>query len=257
MVVFAFAWSAWTQDVIYVTPSQPIYYGSAPTTQNIDITGSGCTNFILVCDGAGGSFLYPKASNTMVVVPLPPPDISSVVAALNPGDVVGPNASSINPAYQWWDATNDSTGSSTLADQIESDSQLYVVDNFAGQTAYIGFDIVRNGENYYGWMEVENPFEIAAGSIVGWAYATTPNTPIVAGAGLLVPLAPVEIVRPGNLRLRWQSQIGQAYLVQFKTQVDAPSWINGDLAIIATATNTSADIPMTGPAGYYRVIQVP
>ena len=184
MVVFAFAWSAWTQDVIYVTPSQPIYYGSAPTTQNIDITGSGCTNFILVCDGAGGSFLYPKASNTMVVVPLPPPDISSVVAALNPGDVVGPNASSINPAYQWWDATNDSTGSSTLADQIESDSQLYVVDNFAGQTAYIGFDIVRNGENYYGWMEVENPFEIAAGSIVGWAYATTPNTPIVAGAGL-------------------------------------------------------------------------
>jgi hypothetical protein len=39
--------------------------------------------------------------------------------------------------------------------------------------------------------------------------------------------------------------------------VDAPSWINGDLAIIATATNTSADIPMTGPAGYYRVIQVP
>jgi len=73
----------------------------------------------------------------------------------------------------------------------------------------------------------------------------------------VVPLAPVQIVRPGNLRLTWQSYAGQAYEVQFKNRVDAPSWSSSDLAIIATATNTSADIPMTGAAAFYRVIQVP
>ena len=74
---------------------------------------------------------------------------------------------------------------------------------------------------------------------------------------VVVPLATPQIVRLGNLRLNWLSQAGQAYQVQLKNQVDAPSWSNLDLTIIATSTNTSADIPMTAAAGFYRVIQVP
>ncbi len=74
---------------------------------------------------------------------------------------------------------------------------------------------------------------------------------------VVAPLAPVQIVRPGNLRLCWQSQSGQAYQVQFKDQLNAPCWRNVNLTIIATATNTLADVPIVGAARFYRVIQVP
>jgi hypothetical protein len=83
---------------------------------------------------------------------------------------------------------------------------------------------------------------------------------VVEGALLdfvVAPLAAPQIVRPGNLRLNWQSQAGQAYQVQFKDQLDALCWSNTDLTIIATATNAAADVPIVGTARFYRVIQVP
>jgi hypothetical protein len=43
--------------------------------------------------------------------------------------------------------------------------------------------------------------------------------------------------------------------VQFKEQLDSLFWTNLDLTIIATATNTSADVPMVGTARFYRVVQ--
>jgi len=240
------------QGVVYVTPSQPINYGGDPWNQNIDITGSGNADFVLGGGGEGESDLYPQGANSVVQAG------NGLVAALNAGSVVGPNPASINPSFDWW--VTDQTGYVMLANEANGDVEnqpLEVSDNFAGITAYIGFVLVCGGQNYYGWMEVENPLPVANGSIVAWAYATTPNTPMVAGAGPLMPLAAPQIVRPGNLRLTWQSYAGQAYQVQFKHQVDAPSWSNSDLTIIATATNTAADIPMTGAAAFYRVIQVP
>ena len=237
------------QGVVYVTPSNSIYYASVPFSENIDITGSGNPDFILVCDGGGASFIYPQGENSVVV--------DGLRAALNAGDVVGPDPTSIDTTWHWW--VMDETGCVMLADEdmFDGPGEIYVYDNVVGITAYIGFVLVRGGQNYYGWMEVQNPLPVSSGSIVAWAYATTPNTPMVAGAGPLMPLAPVQIVRPGNLRLTWQSYAGQAYQVQYKNQVDAPSWSNSDMAIIATATNTLVDVPMVGTARFYRVIQVP
>jgi hypothetical protein len=198
----------------------------------------------------------------MVVAPIPGGGSLdagfTLVAALNQGDVIGSNPPSPQLGNQWFDAATSPTTYSQIGDEVGIDGQIYTSSYFVNLTsAYIGFETVQPDGTYYGWMEVQNPFPVMAGQIVAWAYSTTPNTPIVAGAGLLVPLAPVQIVRPGNLRLNWQSQIGQAYQVQFKNQVDAPSWSNSDLTIVATATNTSADIPMTGAQGYYRVVQAP
>jgi len=125
------------------------------------------------------------------------------------------------------------------------------------ESAYIGLQFQQGGQTYYGWANVGCP---VAGINLGWvysyAYETTPNTPIVAGAGQPAPLAAPQIARPGNLRLKWQSQPGQPYQVQFKDQVDAPYWSNLDLTIIATSTNTLADVPIVGAARFYRVIQV-
>jgi hypothetical protein len=261
----AFAASSFAQSVVYVTPVQPLYYGAGggtPVLRNIAIMGSGNADFVLYCDGVENVDLYPQGSNSMVVAPTPgggPLDAGFfMVAALSPGDVIGSGIPSSGSGDQWFEATNSQVDSAGIGGQVGIDNQIYTVGYFVGlPVAYIGFDLVKGGTNYYGWMEVQNPLPVVSGQIVQWAYATTPNTPIVAGAGLLVPVAPAQIVRPGNLRLKWQSQTGQAYQVQFKNQLDAFGWWNIGLTIIATATNTAADVPIVGASRFYRVIQVP
>jgi hypothetical protein len=84
--------------------------------------------------------------------------------------------------------------------------------------------------------------------------------PEVVKAALLnyavMPIAAPQIVRPGNVRLNWQSDIGLAYLVQFKNQINDTSWTDTDITVIATSGNSIVDIPMAGASGFYRVIQV-
>jgi hypothetical protein len=46
----------------------------------------------------------------------------------------------------------------------------------------VGFDLVDDGLNYYGWIQLSNPLNIIAGQAVDWAYESAPNTPIIAGA---------------------------------------------------------------------------
>lgn len=182
LLLLAFGTSALAQGIIFSTPSQSINYGPAPTSQSIDIMGSGNTDFLLICDGIFGSFLYPKGSNSLVIVPqtgeLNVAVGANLVAALGSGDVIGSDVSSLNPFFEWYNLATNTVGNSCLADQNTAGQLGY----FYSQTAYIGFDLVQNGENYYGWMEVQNPFNVAAGSIVAWAYESQPNTPIMAGA---------------------------------------------------------------------------
>lgn len=175
--------AARAQGIVYVSPTPSIYYAPVPLSYNIDITGSGSTDFVLVSDGVGGSFLYTQGANTMIVVPLAPPDIGTFVAALNRGDVIGANPSSLSPVYQWFNAATDAIGYSAIGGQVSIDGQVYANGYFVGQaSAYIGFDLVRGGANYYGWMQVANPYPVNSGQIVDWAYETIPNTPIAAGA---------------------------------------------------------------------------
>ena len=63
------------------------------------------------------------------------------------------------------------------------DQQVVISGYFTGlPSAYIGFDLVENGNNYYGWIQVSNPLEALYGNVVDWACETTPNTPIMVGA---------------------------------------------------------------------------
>jgi len=60
------------------------------------------------------------------------------------------------------------------------------------ESAYLGFDFQKDGETYYGWVQVGCP---VVGLNVGWiydyAYQTSPNTPIFAG----------EVPEPSTLAL--------------------------------------------------------
>ena len=106
---------------------------------------------------------------------------------------------------------------------------------------------------HYGWVHVA-----LRGSpvIVDWAYETRPNTAIRAGAKpVSVPQASPEIARPGQIRLKWHSEIGKGYQVQAKDNVNVPLWTNLGFVVVGTTTNAAVDIPITGEAKFFRIVE--
>jgi hypothetical protein len=168
--------------IVYVTPKPAPYYSAFyPGTLdfNLDIDGDGTTDFILRSNDPGWSInntvLIPQGGNSVV-------SMNSYLANMNNGDVIG---SSLNPVYQW---SNGQPPLSLLV--LLLDPQPVEEGNFAyQQSGYIGFDVVKNGMNYYGWMSVSSPGQgglpgdaAIYGDVVSWAYETRPNTPIAVGA---------------------------------------------------------------------------
>jgi hypothetical protein len=217
---------------------------------DLSITINGQTIFTFSDEFAQGlprGFVIQPLSNSAVIAI--PDNPFSFAMPLTRGQSIGPEAA----GYGWL----GNLSILTAAWQGEDGGPGGAVGYFTGlESAYIGLQFQQDGQTYYGWANVGSPYVMNEGWVFSYAYETTPNTPIVAGAGQPAPLAAPQIARPGNLRLNWQSVPGVPYQLQFKNQVDAPSWSNLDLTLIATSTNTLADIPMVGTAGFYRVIQV-
>jgi hypothetical protein len=55
---------------------------------------------------------------------------------------------------------------------------------YSGFTAYAGLDLYYDSAHHYGWMRISDPYPpmFMAGEILDWAYESSPNTPILAGA---------------------------------------------------------------------------
>jgi len=127
---------------------------------------------------------------------------------------------------------------------------------FVGHRGYMGVEFQRGGARHYGWMLLQVSDYSAFCGIDSWAYETRPNTPIKAGARpVMVGFAVPVVARPGYLRLSWLSEIGKAYQVQAKASLDAFGWTNLNFAVPATTTNTLLDLPMTGAAQFFRVVE--
>ena len=105
-----------------------------------------------------------------------PLDPTSFVVPLSAGQQIGPDAA----GYNWLGGGlfTASIGSGVIEDPF------LTIGYFTGlQSAYLGFDFQQNGETYYGWAQVGCPISgLNVGWIYDYAYETTPNTPIVAGA---------------------------------------------------------------------------
>lgn len=97
---------------------------------------------------------------------------------LSGGAFIGPNLGS--STYTWFG------GESTIAAATASEtigSPILFTGPFAGvASAYIGLEFYFDGDAYYGWVRVGAPVSINGGWIYDYAYETTPNTPIAAGA---------------------------------------------------------------------------
>jgi hypothetical protein len=190
--------TAMAQGIIHVTPQQPIYYGPNQFQTSIDINGDGVPDFTLFGPAPGTSVdnvvLAPLGDNSVIAIPEPPPDLGYLVAALNQGTSIG---SSLDPILgaQWYNNQTDQFGYALIGAMATIDNQISVIGYFAGQpSAYAGFDLYYNGANHYGWLQIANPLPVVAGQVVDWAYESSANTPILAGAGVPEPGAAVQLV---------------------------------------------------------------
>jgi hypothetical protein len=159
------------QGIVYTPLQEPLNYGPVSLSYNLDLNNDGTTDYVLFCD-AGGAYLTPQSVNAIIW------DGTSV-AAINRGELISSSPSSLNPAYAWFDA--GSGPYVALGAQAIFDGQPFYGGNFSGKDAFIGLQFQIAGSTHYGWIEVNNYQDVAAGQVLGWAYETTPDMPIFAG----------------------------------------------------------------------------
>ncbi len=183
LMFFASA-TTWSQGIVYSSPQQPIHYsaGFLDSQTSIDVNGDGVPDFTIISTSGFSASIAPLGNNSLVAIPEPSPDLGFFVAAINQGTSIG---SSLDPLLnaQWYNNQTDQFGNAAIGAQAGFDQQIVVLGYFAGQpSAYVGFDLIDNGNSYYGWIQLSNPLPLVNGRVVDWAYQSSPNIPIMAGA---------------------------------------------------------------------------
>lgn len=83
--------------------------------------------------------------------------------------------------YTWFGGGALNLATARASDTIGS--PILFSGSFAGvASAYIGLEFYVGGDAYYGWVRVGAPASINGGWIYDYAYETSPDTPITAGA---------------------------------------------------------------------------
>ena len=162
--------------IVYGTPQQTLYYDPTFAFQDfqfdVPIASASSPDFELITSlSSGTASLQPVAANQLLVVA----GSSFYLAALPQGYSIG----SATDSQTMWAGIADGPGQAIIGyGNADGEGISY----FLSQTAYAGFDLYYAGANHYGWMQIDNPTELVFGQILDWAYETTPNTPILAGA---------------------------------------------------------------------------
>ena len=91
-----------------------------------------------------------------------------------------------------------------LGGQAVFDGMYFYSGNFSGRDAYVGLSFQSSGATHYGWMELNNNVGIAAGQVMGWAYETRANTPII--SGVVPEPSSFALFGIGGLALLWMQR---------------------------------------------------
>ena len=155
------------QGIVYIVPQQPIGYGPVPLSNSLDFNNDGIIDYVLSSD-ISGAHLTSQDGNFLITGP-------GGLVPVTSGSVISSLGSSLDPVFQW------AGGAATIGGQAVFDGEYFYAGNFSDTDAFIGLQFQFGGETHYGWMEIYNYPDVAAGQVLGWAYETSPNTPILAG----------------------------------------------------------------------------
>lgn len=166
--------TAIAQGIIHTVPAQPLFYSYLPSSDDIDVNNDGIADFNLSSPNGIEIDLTPLNNNAILSFPEPPPDIGGFVYAL-PADAA--ISSSLDPVLVWFDQ-NWPGGTATIV----ACANIGCLGYFQGNTdAYAGIRLEAGGNFHYGWLHIQNG-GLNFGQITDWAYETSLNTPILAGA---------------------------------------------------------------------------
>ena len=241
---------AWSQSTIAYTDGPAFQIPDEFVPATIDLDHDRSPDFSLfssipICtmdvptSGCSSSFYVTALGSNALLVQ------TNYAAVLSAGDWVGPDTSTngvwwgggnVTLLTWWWSPRYGTSGySGPLATLVEG---------------YLGVRFSSADGMHYGWVHVRQTV------VINWAYETRPDVPIRAGARPVpVPLASPEAVRPGYLRLKAATEIGKAYQVQVRGDLNAFPWTNLNFVIPATTTNMMVDLPMTAAAQFFRVVE--
>jgi len=146
---------------------------------SIVINGQTVCTFYSGGPGSGG-FTVNASSTSAIIGQSPNPAFPNDmwVVPFSVGQGIGSDAD----GFTW---TNNGLLAYSLDSETIGEPPLSV-GYFAGvESAYMGFDFQQSGQTYYGWISLGSPYVTGTGG-VGWiysyAYETTPDTSITAGA---------------------------------------------------------------------------
>lgn len=160
-------------DISVTWLDEPIHMQAfpGPKTADLDLDSNGIVDFILQTENLVFE-IAPQTDNAVLAWPYPPPDAGSLVLQVTPGQSIGDTPPS---GSTWWE---DESLFSAWND-IGSIG-FWVPPNEAG---YFGVQFTIDSSSHYGWVYLDNSWGAAGGGdILGWAYETTPNASINAGA---------------------------------------------------------------------------
>ncbi|MCZ7591576.1 MAG: PEP-CTERM sorting domain-containing protein [Kiritimatiellae bacterium] len=147
------------------TDTSPVYY-------SLDLSGSGFVDFTFAASVASVS-VRNEGNNRYLIFPSPPPNIGGGIEPLSEGFEIGSN--SVSEELEWF---GHETSFASLGIWLSTGTS----GRFVGQHAYMGIEFDIDGATHYGWINLRVG-ELGPGvEIYGWAYESTPNTPILAGA---------------------------------------------------------------------------
>lgn len=182
-------------DIIYYRPAEPIHMQTSGfKTVDFDLDFNGVVDFVLRSNSADFDSI-PQGGNSILSIPDTPPDMGAKVLNLDWGEEIG---ASPTPPADWVAPSTTPLFSSC---QAEGCIGLWLPEN-GTEKGYFGVQFDIDGSTHYGWVYLDNNWAgLGGGDIIEWAYESTADMPILAGAGIVPEPSTFLMLTLGGLGL--------------------------------------------------------
>jgi hypothetical protein len=152
-----------------------VWQGAEYKDLDLDLDENGTVDFSIVTSVNNFCGIAPDDQNKYLIHPSPPPNIGGSVAALDVGYLIGSNSGDNSP--EEWFGIDNNYGTLISIWNVGSTGE------FLRHRGFVGLEFESTDGTHYGWLDIEGVANGGSYLIVhGWAYETTPNISIIAGA---------------------------------------------------------------------------